>query len=97
MQEESIRQKEKYNSTLIQNLVDMSCATAQERIRYLVRQYRMVNEITVEDKEIIKEMYKPYAALGHNHYAEASIRILDTIPVVIEYSDEAEEILNYKL
>ena len=97
IQQESIRQKEKYNSTLIQNLVDMSCATAQERIRYLVRQYKTINQITIADKEIIKEMYKPYTALGHNHYAEASIKILDGIPVVIQYDEKAEEFLKYKL
>ena len=86
-----IEQREQETANLIKNLVDMSCATTQDRIVWQIEQHKKHNQITLQDKVIIEEMYTPYRNLGKNHLAKEAMLMLDSIPTVEEYTYNEKE------
>lgn len=75
---------------LVSKLINMSCASVQDRIVHLVNKSAQKGYITAEHKAVITAMYEPYKELGKNHYAKSAMELLDTIPIVSE--DVADEL-----
>ena len=53
-----------------------------DRVRYLGGEYIARQEITLEDKENLRDMYAAYKALGGNGHLETVMAEVDRLPVV---------------
>lgn len=53
-----------------------------DRVRYLGKCYISDHEISLEDKENLREMYRAYKALGGNGHLETVMNEVERLPVV---------------
>lgn len=72
------------NSEKIDALTSLCCATAQHKIITIGNEYIKQGAITSREKEILEDIYEPYAQLGWNHYAEAVVKEVRKLPLVVE-------------
>lgn len=72
------------NGEKIDALTSLCCATAQHKIITIGNEYIKQGAITSREKEILEDIYEPYAQLGWNHYAEAVVKEARKLPLVVE-------------
>lgn len=70
----------------IDHLVAAQKVVMVDRIRYLGSKYISLHEITLEDKENLKDMHKAYRGLGGNGHLDTVMAEVDKLPVVDHYS-----------
>lgn len=66
----------------IEALVTAQKVTMVDRVRCLGNKYIEANEIKLEDKETLQEMYKAYKALGGNGHLDTVMHEVDRLHVV---------------
>lgn len=67
---------------LIKALVDAQKVTMVDRIRYLGGKYIQSEEISLEEKETIKDMHRAYRKLGGNGHLDTVMEEVDKLTVV---------------
>lgn len=75
------QQKREDNDTRLQLIGDLTCANAQDRIVYLADQYVERGSITIREKSMLEDMFKPYESLGWNHWAKTAMEEVRKLPV----------------
>ena len=66
---------------LLENLVELSKATAQHKIFRFGNQYIANGKITPEEKAWLEAVYKPYRALGGNGVAKTVMDEIEKLPL----------------
>ena len=67
--------------TMTSQIRSLVCANAQDRIVWLSEKYVQRGYITVREKALLKDMYRPYKKLGWNSYAEEAMREVEKLPM----------------
>lgn len=79
-------QKKDKRDDRIDCLVAAQKVVMVDRIRYLGAKYISLHEITLEDKENLKDMHKAYRGLGGNGHLDTVMGEVDKLPVVDRYT-----------
>ena len=74
--------KEDTEDSRIAAIVAAQKVLMDDRVHCLAKQYIEAGEITLEDKERLKEMYKTYKALGGNGHLETAVAEVDKLRVI---------------
>lgn len=75
-------EKEKIDPALFKALVAAQKVTLVDRVRYLGTCYIGAKQISIEDKENLKEMHEAYKALGGNGHLDTVMAEVDKLPVI---------------
>ena len=67
--------------TMTSQIRSLVCANAQDRIVWLAEKYVQRGYITVREKALLKDMYRPYRKLGWNSYAEEAMGEVEKLPM----------------
>lgn len=71
----------KKQHSMMSDIKDLVCANAQDRIVWLSEQYIQRGYITVREKAMLKNMYKPYKKLGWNSFAKEAMEEVEKLQV----------------
>lgn len=64
------QRKEEIDPERFEELIKLNLAVSQDRLVYLGESYIENGDISIRDWSIYDEMFKHYAELGGNHYAQ---------------------------
>lgn len=74
----------KRNSDKIDALTELCKATAQHKIIVIGNEYIKAGVVTASERGVLRDIYKPYKALGGNSIAKAVMDEVEHLPVVAE-------------
>ncbi len=72
---------------VIKNLILSAAAMIQDSIVQISREHIRRGEISVEDKEDLREIAGPYLKAGFNHRGKEYWHAVDQLPVVDKYDE----------
>lgn len=73
---------------VIKNLILSAAAMIQDSIVQISREHIRRGEISVEDKEDLREIADPYLKAGFNHRGKEYWHAVDQLPVVEKYDEQ---------
>lgn len=78
--------KEDAKDDRLEALVTAQKVLMVDRVRYMGSRYIEAGEISLEDKETLKDMYSAYKALGGNGHLETIMSEIDRLHVITRHN-----------